>query len=274
MKNAVKQRHQETDEIHIEPESTFLNPGIRTLKQLKDWIYTKLGYPLISVELTDEQLNCCIADALSLYTKYCYIQDRYLQVNLRFYEPGEGIDLSEFNIMSVKDIALQRDNIFGMNNDTFFGMYACMGQGIGGPMFGMGRGDYVGSWVTYHNLHEFFDLSKRMTGNNPNFQYHRETKRLVLFPEPRGHYKDQCILLTCNVERPIEEYYGNEYFRRLCLAEAKIMLGTIRKKFSNVQLVGGGSIDTSIGDEGITEKQAALDDLIRSESKGQFFVVM
>jgi DNA polymerase-3 subunit gamma/tau len=32
-------------------------------------------------------------------------------------------------------------------------------------------------------------------------------------------------------EPPIEEYYGNEYCRRLILAECKILLGTIRKKF-------------------------------------------
>jgi len=75
--------------------------------------------------------------------------------------------------------------------------------------------------------------------------------------------------LTCNQEPPIEEYYGNEYCRRLILAECKILLGTIRKKFASVQLIGGGTIDTSIGDEGKEEKQAALEDLIKSESRGQ-----
>jgi hypothetical protein len=37
--------------------------------------------------------------------------------------------------------------------------------------------------------------------------------------------------LTCNVEPPIEDFYGNEWVRRLVLAEAKILLGTVRKKF-------------------------------------------
>ena len=86
-----------------------------------------MGYPLVQVELTDEQLNLCIADAISLYSKYAFTPEKYLVVNLNFYEKDVGIDLSEFNIMSVKDIALQRDNIFGMQNDMFFGMYAFMG---------------------------------------------------------------------------------------------------------------------------------------------------
>ena len=52
----------------------------------------------------------------------------------------------------------------------------------------------------------------------------------------------------------MEEYFGNEFCRRLILAEAKILLGTVRKKFSGINLVGGGQIDTSIGDEGREEK--------------------
>ena len=108
-----------------------------------------------------------------------------------------------------------------------------------------------------------------MTGSNPDWQYDKSTGILRLMPEPKFGNRDHFILLTCNQQPPIEEYYGNEYVRRLILAEAKILLGTIRKKFSSVQLIGGGTIDTTIGDEGKEEKAAALEDLIKSESKGQ-----
>lgn len=90
-------------------------------------------------------------------------------------------------------------------------------------------------------------------------------------PAPNPAVSNQCILATCNCEPPMEEYFGNEFARRLILAEAKILLGTVRKKFTGVNLVGGGQIDTSIGDEGREEKQAALEDLIKSESRGQSF---
>ena len=66
----------------------------------------------------------------------------------------------------------------------------------------------------------------------------------------------------------MEDYYGNEYVRRLVLAEAKILLGTIRKKFSSIQLIGGGQIDTTIGDEGREEKQQILENLQKDESQG------
>lgn len=152
----------------------------------------------------------------------------------------------------------------------FFGPYAFFGQGVGSPAFGLGSQSYVGTWTTYHNIHEWFDVTKRMMGSNPDWQYDKSTKILKIMPEPTcDPRRDNFILLTCNQEPPIEDYYGNEYVRRLVLAEAKILLGTIRKKFSSVQLIGGGTIDTSIGDEGKEEKQAAMEDLIKSESRGQ-----
>ena len=272
MRNAVKEKLNKPNDVHVAPESTWLHPGIKTIEQLKDWVLTKLGYPLVSVELTDEQLNSCIADALSIYSKYAYTPERYLTVNLKYYQPGKGLDLHEFNIMSVKNIGLQRDNVFGMNNDMFFGPYAFMGQGQGGPMFGLGNGNAVGSWVTYHNVIEWFHLTERMMGSNPDFFYDKTTQFLKLMPEPHAH-RDRYILLTCNVQPPVEEYYGNEYVRRLVLSEAKILLGTVRKKYSSVQLIGGGTIDTTIGDEGREEKSQIIENIIRDESKGQFFCV-
>lgn len=269
MKNAVKRPKDELE--HIKPDSTWLNAGIKTLEQLKSWILIKCGAPLQTIELTDEQLDVCIHDGISLYSKYAYTPERYLVLNLKYYEPGRGIDLSEFKVMSVKQISLPRDNIMGQYGDMFFGPYSFFGQGTGFPFFQHGMGNYVGAWTTYHAISEFFNLSKEMMGNNPDFFYDKITQRLTLMPEPRSSALGNCILATCNCEPPMEEYFGNEYCRRLILAEAKILLGTIRKKFSGINLVGGGQIDTSIGDEGREEKQAALEDLQKSESKGQFY---
>ena len=50
-------------------------------------------------------------------------------------------------------------------------------------------------------------------------------------PEPRPTGADRYILLTVNAEPPMEEYYGNDVVLHLALAEAKMLVGTIRKKF-------------------------------------------
>lgn len=154
-----------------------------------------------------------------------------MTVNLKYYKPGEGLDLHEFKIMSVKDIATQRDAVFGQQPDMFFGMYAYMGQGQGSPMFGMGNVNPVGMWTLWHNAHEFYDLSKKMCGSAPDYMWDKVTQHLRLMPEPHVGDHDRYILLTVNAEPPIEEYYGNDTVLRLALAEAKMLVGTVRKKF-------------------------------------------
>lgn len=261
--------------LDTQAESTWLEPAVKAKQQLIDWILTMLGAPLVTVELEDNQLNVAIQNALEKYTKYAYFPDQYLTLNLKYYKKGRGFDLSDFHVLQVNDIAFGRDRILGLtNSDVFFGPQAWFMANGGYPFFGS-RGNFAGSFTTYHNLHEFFDLTKRMTGSNPDWVYYKETKTLRIMPEPReaeGN-RDLYILLTCQVEPPLEELYGNEYVKRLALAYAKIILGTVRKKFQNVTLVGGGQIDTTIGDEGKEELNQIMETIQKDESKGQCFFI-
>ena len=92
-------------------------------------------------------------------------------------------------------------------------------------------------------------------------------------PEPHSDGQDHFILLTVNAEPPIEDYYGNDIVLHLALAEAKMLVGTVRKKFQGTALLGGGTLDTEIYNEGKEEKDKILEDLIQRESKAQCFYV-
>ena len=271
--------------LDVKAESTWLDPAVKAKEQLKDWMLTMLGAPLLTIELADPQLEVCIQNALEKYTKYAYFPEKYLTYNLKFYEPGKGADLGhapdgkggfvDFKVLSVKDIAIGRDRVLGLtNSDIFFGPQAWfMGNG-GYPFFGS-RGNFAGSFTTYHNLHEFFELTNRMTGSNPDWQYDKATKIFKMFPEPKGAggNRDQWILLTCQCEPPLEELYGNEYVKRLALAQAKMLLGTVRSKFKGMTLLGGGTVDYEIGDRGREEWDKLIEEIQRDEAKGQYFCV-
>lgn len=271
----MNNHYDDIDELKVNPESTWIDPGVKTLKQLKDWVLISLGHPLVTVELTDEQLNYCIARATEVYTKYAYLgNDKYLVVDLNCYEHGRGLNLSRYKIAAVKDISFPRDAAFAAGGDLFWGPYAYLGQGNGiYPFFNNGgTTPTMGGWVTWHAVNEFFDLTKRMTGSNPDWTFDKSTQYLKLMPEPGGkgcHRNGRMALLTCQCIPPMEELYGNEYVKRLVLAQAKMLLGTIRKKFASVQLIGGGQLDTTIGDEGREEWNQIMENIIRDESKGQ-----
>ena len=273
--------------VVIDGNSTFINPSIDSKQKLKDWVLTMLGYPLITVELTDAQFEVCILNALDVYTKYAYFEEKYLMVDANNYDPQLGLDLSFWKVASVKDISTMKDRMYsvGYGTDMLFGWPAFMkGAFGGGPYFGSTRPgtsmNFAGGFVTYHNLIEFKELAERITGSNPDWTFDRVHQRLILMPPPpppRKRNKDELyrnwILLTCELEPPLDELYGNEYVRRLVLAYAKILLGTIRKKFSSVQLVGGGQIDTSIGDEGREELNTLMENIRADESRGNFFYI-
>lgn len=272
-------------DVHVDPNSTFMNPKIDSKKELIDWCLIHLGYPLLTVELTQEHFNVAIADSLSLYSKYASFPQKYICANLKFYKHHKGLDLSQWNVADVKEISTRKDAMWGLgNNDILFGWPAFMNGQFGGmPYFGSSNSysnNWVGGFVTYHNFHEFAELSRRMAGSNPDWSYDRTTKHMLLFPEPPKMHpdihkrRDEWILLTVECEPRIEDIYKEEYFRRIVLANCKILLGNIRKKFGSVQLVGGGNIDTSIGDEGREELNNIIENIIRDASYGQeFFIV-
>ena len=265
--------------VKANPESTYLNPAIDSRKELIDWVLIHLGAPLNTVELTEQHLNVAIADALTIYTKYATFPIRYIMANLRFYETNVGLDLSRWNVATVKEIATHRDNMWALgNNDMFFGYPAFMNGQLGGmPYFGNSTNfgnNWVGGFITYHNFHEFAELSRRMAGSNPDWSYNRRDKKLLLIPEPRYHDKDSPIVMTVECEPPVDEIYGEEYFRRIVLANCKIMLGDIRAKFGSVQLIGGGNINTDIGQQGRDELNQIIENILRDTSIGQQFYIV
>jgi hypothetical protein len=229
--------------------------------------------------LSKEHFKVAIADALTLYSKYASFPTKYLAVNLGNYnfdeeEGPKGLDLSEWNVAVVRDVAAKNDRIFGMgaNEDILFGWPAFLNGTFGGmPYFGstnnMGQ-NWSGGFITYHNFNEFMELSRRIAGSNPDWIYNKKTKHLTLIPEPKKHIND-AILLEVECEPDVSELYGEEYFRRIVLANCKIMLGTIRSKFGSVQLIGGGNINTDIGQEGREELNTIIENIMRDTNFGQ-----
>lgn len=264
--------------------SSYLHPYIQSADDLIAWGLTKLGGEyedgdggLQNVELSKRMIQVCAADAIEKYTKYASFDIQDIIVSLDGYVPGKGLDLSQYNIADIHDIAFRRDTmLYGFGNDLFFGTGAMLQAyaGAGTFPFFNSVGTTNGSWIGLHNLHEHLEMINRLTGSCPQYRYFKSTKRLVITPEP--HFKpgpNNVILITCEVEPPPEELYGNEYVKRIFLALLKIQLGVVRKKFGSVQLPGGGTIDTDIGSEGREELDKAMEELRTSESFGNLCFV-
>lgn len=155
-----------------------------------------------------------------------------------------------------------------------------------------GSGNMAGSFITYHNFIEFRKMAQRVLSTQPDWQYNRAARRLVLIPEPRGiagnqppYHSELCpypelmgnpdprwgvpMVIEAEIEPPLDELYYNEHVKRMTLAFCKIMLGQIRGKYDGINLPGGGSVSKEIGAEGKEELQNILENLRAETAFGQ-----
>lgn len=215
----------------------------------------KLGAPLQTVELTDAHLDMCINDAIETYHKYVNFKQDFLALNLDNYVENTGFTLPN-NVMSIFSIAGSR--LSPLQNDNVFGTFNIM-LNSGTFDFIFNPGGY--SWISYEVAMQYTEVVNRMMGKGFDFSYDMYTKTLKLLPDPKTNSITGFIAVGAFVEPAEVSAYGTDYVKRLALAEAKLLLGTIRAKFSNVQLLGGGSVDASIKEEGKEERDKLIEEI-------------
>lgn len=252
---------------------TFIDQRIRTREDLKDYITRKLGAPLHTVELTDEQLEDAIDDATLMWTKWATLPEKFIVKDLREYqnedkENGieEGIDLSEYRVANVTDIGgndafgmYGADGIWGLSNCMLAtGTYPFIGRSFGGT-------NYDG-FTTYQAAYEFVQMAKRLTAQAFDYRFNPNTQILQLIPNPNfsNKFRDTSIIFRAECVPPDDVLYGTEFIKELAIAYSKITLGIIRSKFQNVTFAGGVTVNANIGEEGKAEL-AALIERIKSE---------
>ena len=71
--------------------SDYLSYSIETRTEFRNWILRQFGYPTITPELTEEQIDDCINQALEEYTEYCTGITEYYALNLKDYIPEKRI---------------------------------------------------------------------------------------------------------------------------------------------------------------------------------------
>lgn len=254
---------------------TYIDQKITTREALKDYIVRKLGYPLETVELTDEQLEDCIDDATMLWTKWASLPERFITMNLSSYENAnedegieEGLDLSDYRVAAVKGVNGQDsfgmyggDSIWGLSNCMLAtGTYPFIGRSFGGPSFE--------GFTTMQTAYEFVNLAKRMTAQYFDFRFNPVTQKLVLIPNPNSdeQYHDTTVVFQVECVPEDAELYGNEYVKRLAVAYAKVTLGNIRSKFQNVTFAGGITVNADIGKIGEEEIKDLITKIKSEES--------
>lgn len=248
-------------EKHYDDSSSIVHrTNVETREQFKDWIYRKLGWPLLSVELTDDMLDDCINDAILAFSEYAYQDRRFVAFELKDYVEDVGLEMP----IGMTIITRVNSNAVGPNAvgagkiDNYMNDLVANGA-IGFPMLGRPAGS---GWVNYHLAMSYLEMSQKLLGGDYDFSYDPRSRLLRLYPDPvKAKQQKGWIVVECQCVRMDDKQFGDNWVKAMALAKAKIVLGTVRGKFSDVSLPGGGKLNDADREEGRNDESKLMDEL-------------
>ena len=186
-----------------------------TREAISAWIKAKLGYPTVEIELTDEQLDICIDDALDEIAPWV-VQRQYVTLPVQ-----ECIDLSEYNVSYV--IAVHKANGASNSSDNqldVFSPYTYMEV----------RGSYQG--ITYSRIEsQLFDNLQQATKDNISWKYIKPKLYLDIGVPVATQITIEYSPNIDDLDSLTDPMY-KKFVKRFALAFARAILSDIRGKFS------------------------------------------
>ena len=118
--------------------------------------------------------------------------------------------------------------------------------------FSYSLGNYGFDLISWYVLKQWLDTREKVLALRRDTRFDQRTQYLQLFPEPRD--TRFWGIVTCYVERSLTDIIKEQWVYQYALALTKIAIGTIRGKYQNTQLFGGGTINAAILEDGKAEK--------------------
>jgi hypothetical protein len=119
--------------------------------------------------------------------------------------------------------------------------------------FSYALGNYGFDLLSWYALKEFMDTREKLLATTRDLKFDPRTQYLTMYPQPNENRFYGVI--SCYVERPIRDIVKEQWVYQYALALSKITIGRVRSKFGGVSLLGGGSLNYDLLQEGLSEKK-------------------
>jgi len=274
---------------------TSLNPSITSYEDLSIRLQRLLGAPLINLEISDTQVYDCITHAIEYYTKWCGYTEEYLIFNSCLYKQGVGIKvdqlvnttpemyMSQVSGLSASydyDLASYRKVVdcfeFSKGESTGINTLFTLEQALAQQIYSsyMVGSTFGFDLVTWESLKQFIDTRNRSLALTPHFRFNPKEQILQIIPEPTKRMTYLGVV-GCYIERPIKHLITERLVHKLSMAYVKIAIGRTREKFGGTNMMGGGSVSTSLLQEGLAEAEKVEQEIregFYDNAPPQFFI--
>lgn len=119
--------------------------------------------------------------------------------------------------------------------------------------FSYAMGNYGFDLVSWYTLKEFLDTRDKLLAIRRDLKFDQRTQYLQMYPQPKASRFYGVV--SCYLERPIRDLVKEQWVYEYAAALSKIVIGRVRGKFTGVSLLGVGSLNTDLLNEGLTEKK-------------------
>lgn len=255
-----------SDEVSDQPLYTEVGIGTDGTNDERLKLATEIryafGYPVIDVELTPEQIDFAIDQALSTYREnasnaytrgFFFMevlgnQQRYLLTN----------KVSGMNKI-VKVLSVQRMTSAFLSSAHGAGVY---GQIVLQHMYNMGTFDLM----SYHIMTEYTKTLEMLFAARLTFNWNEQTREL--FIHHRFAMNERMCLIEAAVERTEQQLLSDRlarpWLRKWAIAEASLILANTRGKFQTLPGAGGGvSLNASdLRQQATSDKELLLGEIL------------
>jgi hypothetical protein len=132
--------------------------------------------------------------------------------------------------------------------------------------FSYAMGNYGFDLVSWYTVKEWLDTREKVLATRKDIKFDERTQYLTMYPQPGASMF--YGVLGCYIERPIRDIIKEQWVYAYALALTKITIGRIRGRFSGVSLLGGGSLNLDILQEGLSEKAELEKSLMEGANPG------
>jgi hypothetical protein len=224
---------------------------------LKDYCLRRLGFPVIELNLDDDQVEDRIDEALDLFRLYHVdaVEKTYLKHKVTDGDIANTyISISE-DIVGINKIFSLSATQVGSNGQTNFNMFDLTYQLRLNELYDFTSADYV--YYSLANQH-LRTLEMLFIGDTP-IRFNRYGGKLYIDnPWGRRLSKDTYFIAECYVVLPESNtrFWNDVWLKKYTTTVIKEQWGSNLKKFAGVQLPGGITLNgQQIYDEAIREKE-------------------
>lgn len=181
-------------------------------------------------------------------------------------QPTQYSNVFDYDVMDYRKVVSVVDFEEGSNQgiNSLFTLEQTLAQQT---YFSYALGNYGFDLVSWYTTKEWMETREKMLATKRDLKFDPRTQYLEIFPQP-GTSKFYGVI-SCWLERPLRDLIKEQWVYEYALALTMIVIGRVRGKFGGVSLLGGGTLNAGILEEG-TAKKKELEDMLTSGASAGF----